>query len=103
MGMEKKNSNSEKYLRLYRQMVRIRVFEDHANQLYLSGKMSGLTHLYSGQEAVAVGICEALRVTDRVTSTHRGHGHCLAMTKVGVGSTECIHIVQDRDGPEAEF
>lgn len=78
MGTAKKNSNSEEYLRLYRQMVRIRAFEDQANQLYLSAKMPGLTHLYSGQEAVAVGICEALRVTDRVTSTHRGHGHCLA-------------------------
>jgi acetoin:2,6-dichlorophenolindophenol oxidoreductase subunit alpha len=78
MGNAKKNSNSEQYLRFYRQMVRIRVFEDQANQLYLSAKMPGLTHLYSGQEAVAVGICEALRITDRVTSTHRGHGHCLA-------------------------
>jgi pyruvate dehydrogenase E1 component alpha subunit len=78
MSAAKKNSNSEEYLRLYRQMVRIRVFEDNANQLYLSAKMPGLTHMYSGQEAVAVGICEALRVTDRVTSTHRGHGHCLA-------------------------
>ena len=71
-------SNVEDYLRMYRQMVRIRMFEEHANQLYLSAKMPGLTHLYSGEEAVAVGICEALRVTDRITSTHRGHGHCVA-------------------------
>lgn len=71
-------SNTEDYLRMYRQMVRIRVFEDQANQLYLSAKMPGLTHMYSGQEAVAVGICEALRPTDRITSTHRGHGHCVA-------------------------
>ncbi len=70
--------NSESYLRMYRQMARIRAFEDNANQLYLSAKMPGLTHMYSGQEAVAVGICEALEKTDHITSTHRGHGHCVA-------------------------
>ena len=70
--------NTEGYLRMYRQMVRIRTFEDNANQLYLSGKMPGLTHMYSGEEGVAVGICEALEKTDRITSTHRGHGHCIA-------------------------
>ncbi|MGG7643415.1 thiamine pyrophosphate-dependent dehydrogenase E1 component subunit alpha [Rhodovulum sp. YNF3179] len=70
--------NSEDYLRMYRQMVRIRTFEDNANQLYLSAKMPGLTHMYSGEEAVAVGICEALTDDDRITSTHRGHGHCVA-------------------------
>ncbi|AEQ53628.1 thiamine pyrophosphate-dependent dehydrogenase E1 component subunit alpha [Pelagibacterium halotolerans] len=76
---EKTNgTNAEAYLRMYRQMVRIRTFEDNANQLYLSAKMPGLTHMYSGQEAVAVGICEALEVTDYITSTHRGHGHCVA-------------------------
>ena len=65
-------------LRMYTQMLRIRVFEDNANQLYLSAKMPGLTHMYSGQEAVAVGVCEALQSTDFITSTHRGHGHCVA-------------------------
>ena len=72
------SKNSESYLRMYRQMARIRAFEDNANQLYLSAKMPGLTHMYSGQEAVAVGICEALEITDHITSTHRGHGHCVA-------------------------
>lgn len=71
-------NNAEAYLRMYRQMARIRVFEDNANQLYLSAKMPGLTHMYTGQEAVAVGICEALTPSDRITSTHRGHGHCVA-------------------------
>ena len=71
-------SNADDYLRMYRQMVRIRTFEDNANQLYLSAKMPGLTHMYSGEEAVAVGICEALTDDDRITSTHRGHGHCVA-------------------------
>jgi acetoin:2,6-dichlorophenolindophenol oxidoreductase subunit alpha len=70
--------NSEEYLRIYRQMVRIRVFEENANQLYLSAKMPGLTHMYSGEEAVAVGLCEALEDSDKITSTHRGHGHCVA-------------------------
>ena len=78
MSAAKKTSNTEDYLRMYRQMVRIRTFEDHANQLYLSAKMPGLTHMYSGQEAVAVGICEALTDEDKITSTHRGHGHCVA-------------------------
>ncbi|MCB8839949.1 thiamine pyrophosphate-dependent dehydrogenase E1 component subunit alpha [Aurantimonas sp. VKM B-3413] len=76
--MNEPQANAEAYLRMYRQMVRIRAFEDNANQLYLSAKMPGLTHMYSGQEAVAVGICEALRITDKITSTHRGHGHCVA-------------------------
>ncbi|MBQ2260162.1 MAG: thiamine pyrophosphate-dependent dehydrogenase E1 component subunit alpha [Loktanella sp.] len=76
--MAKTKTNTEDYLRMYRQMVRIRTFEDNANQLYLSAKMPGLTHMYSGEEAVAVGICEALTDDDRITSTHRGHGHCVA-------------------------
>ena len=71
-------NNTEQYLHLYKQMVRIRTFEENANQLYLNAKMPGLTHMYIGQEAVAVGICEALESADRITSTHRGHGHCLA-------------------------
>ncbi len=73
-----RKTNTEDYLRMYRQMVRIRSFEDNANQLYLSAKMPGLTHMYSGEEAVAVGICEALTDDDKITSTHRGHGHCVA-------------------------
>ena len=59
-------------------MLRIRAFETQANQLYLSAKMPGLTHLYIGEEAVAVGVCSALRREDTITSTHRGHGHCIA-------------------------
>ena len=70
--------STEKLLRMYRQMAAIREFEENANDLYLRALMPGLTHLYQGEEAVAVGICEALRPDDYVTSTHRGHGHCLA-------------------------
>jgi TPP-dependent pyruvate/acetoin dehydrogenase alpha subunit len=65
-------------LTMYEQMVRIRLFDQHVNQLYLSAKMPGLAHLYIGQEAVAVGVCSALTRDDYITSTHRGHGHCLA-------------------------
>lgn len=68
----------EQWLHAYRQMWKIRVFEEHANDLYLSAKMPGLTHMYTGQEAVAVGVCEALTQRDYITSTHRGHGHCVA-------------------------
>jgi acetoin:2,6-dichlorophenolindophenol oxidoreductase subunit alpha len=70
--------STDKLLRMYRQMAAIREFEERANDLYLRALMPGLTHLYQGEEAVAVGICEALRPDDYVTSTHRGHGHCLA-------------------------
>jgi len=65
-------------LEMVERMLRIRAFETQANQLYLSAKMPGLTHLYIGEEAVAVGICSALRRDDTITSTHRGHGHCIA-------------------------
>jgi pyruvate dehydrogenase E1 component alpha subunit len=63
---------------MYRQMVRIRLFEEQVNDLYKTARMPGLAHLYSGEEAVAVGVCTALRREDYITSTHRGHGHCLA-------------------------
>lgn len=72
------NLDAELGLRFYRQMTRIRLFEEQVNDFYLRALMPGLAHLYSGEEAVAVGVCEALRKTDYITSTHRGHGHCLA-------------------------
>ena len=71
-------AKDERWLHFYRQMLKIRLFEEEVNQLYLGAKMPGLAHLYIGQEAVAVGVCEALRQEDYITSTHRGHGHCLA-------------------------
>src|SRR6202142_4209858 len=66
------------WLRMYRQMAAIRQFEGQVNELYTRALMPGLAHLYIGEEAVAVGVCEALERTDYITSTHRGHGHCLA-------------------------
>ena len=65
-------------LRMYRRMVMIRLFEEQVNDLYTRALMPGLAHLYIGEEAIAVGVCEALRADDYITSTHRGHGHCLA-------------------------
>jgi pyruvate dehydrogenase E1 component alpha subunit len=68
----------ELWMRMYRQMVAIREFETQVNELYTRAQMPGLAHLYIGEEAIAVGVCEALERTDYITSTHRGHGHCLA-------------------------
>jgi len=68
----------ELWLRMYRKMLAIRLFEGQVNELYTRALMPGLAHLYIGEEAVAVGVCEALERTDYITSTHRGHGHCLA-------------------------
>ena len=68
----------EQQLAMHRSMVRIRLFEETAGKLMETGKMPGFLHLYVGQEAVAVGVCEALRVDDYITSTHRGHGHLVA-------------------------
>jgi pyruvate dehydrogenase E1 component alpha subunit len=64
--------------KMYRGMLRIRKFEEAIWRVYTSGLMHGLAHLYSGEEAIAVGVCEALREDDTITSTHRGHGHCVA-------------------------
>src|SRR5256886_7867017 len=69
---------TEQWMRMYRRMVMIREFEEQVNELYTRALMPGLAHLYVGEEAVAVGICEALQPTDYITSTHRGHGHCVA-------------------------
>jgi acetoin:2,6-dichlorophenolindophenol oxidoreductase subunit alpha len=79
-GQSEKSSSSmaPKWLHAYRQMMAIRLFEEQVNDLYTRAIMPGLAHLYIGEEAVAVGICEALRQDDYITSTHRGHGHCLA-------------------------
>ena len=63
---------------LYRKMVEIRKFEEHVWDVYTRGWMPGLAHLYIGEESVAAGACAALREDDYITSTHRGHGHCLA-------------------------
>lgn len=72
------NSSVDLWVHMYRQMMAIRLFEEHVNDLYMRALMPGLAHLYIGEEAVAAGVCSALHKEDYVTSTHRGHGHCLA-------------------------
>jgi len=67
-----------KLLQMYERMLTIRRFEEKVFELYTSGLMPGLAHLYIGEEAVAVGACAALNENDVVTSTHRGHGHLIA-------------------------
>jgi len=68
----------ESLLRAYRNMRIIRSFEDRLHVEIKTGEIAGFTHLYAGQEAVAVGVCELLDDEDKIVSTHRGHGHCLA-------------------------
>ncbi len=63
---------------MLRKMILIRAFDERAIQLRAAGKVYGVVHPYVGEEAVAVGVCANLTTTDRVTSTHRGHGHCIA-------------------------
>ena len=63
---------------LHRRMVRIRFFEEAAGRLFEANKIPGFIHLYVGQEAVAAGVCVALRHEDQISSTHRGHGHLVA-------------------------
>lgn len=65
-------------LHLYKEMLLIRRFEERCNALFLQGKIPSTLHLYIGQEAVAVGVCAALRPDDYVLGTHRPHGHALA-------------------------
>jgi len=67
------------YLGMYRRMQLIRGFEDLIQSLFLRGEIYGTTHLYSGQEAVAVGVASVLEQRDRVAATYRGHGHALAL------------------------
>jgi len=63
---------------LLRKMIMIREFDLLAIELRKQRRIHGALHPYVGEEAVAVGACSALRATDRITSTHRGHGHCIA-------------------------
>jgi len=65
-------------LQMYQRMLRIRYFEERLAEESAQGNIPGLLHLYVGEEAVAVGACAALRKEDYITSTHRGHGHCIA-------------------------
>ncbi|OQY32430.1 MAG: hypothetical protein B6243_07505 [Anaerolineaceae bacterium 4572_5.2] len=70
--------SNEQKIEMYRRMWLIRAFEEKARELFMKNMMRGTTHMYIGEEAIAVGVCSALNKDDYITSTHRGHGHCLA-------------------------
>lgn len=67
-----------KLLQMYKTMLTIRRFEERVAQEYEERRIPGIVHSYIGQEAVATGVCANLRTDDRIVSTHRGHGHCIA-------------------------
>lgn len=68
----------EKAVWMYQKMLEIRYFEDQVHQLFAKGILPGFVHLYAGEEAVGAGVCAHLNDEDTITSTHRGHGHCIA-------------------------
>jgi TPP-dependent pyruvate/acetoin dehydrogenase alpha subunit len=79
---------------LYERMLRIRVVEDAVHRLFLNNEIEGTTHLYQGQEAVAVGVCDILRPGDTVCATYRGHGAALAL---GVDQTALLAELLGRE------
>ena len=105
-------------LDLYRRMHLIRGFEDLVQSLFLRGEVYGTTHLYSGQEAVAVGFASVLEARDRVAATYRGHGHALALgvdpqalldemlgraTGINGGRAGSMNVTSPRDGLIGSF
>jgi pyruvate dehydrogenase E1 component alpha subunit len=90
------DANVELYPEWYRQMVRIRLFEEKVQELFMEGRIQGTTHLCQGQEAVAVGAIAALAADDYLTITYRGHGQALAR---GVSTEACFaELMGRRDG-----
>jgi acetoin:2,6-dichlorophenolindophenol oxidoreductase subunit alpha len=72
------DTSKDKLLAMYERMRLIRAFEERLHVDFAGGKIPGFVHLYAGEEAVAVGVCAELGDEDFITSTHRGHGHCIA-------------------------
>jgi TPP-dependent pyruvate/acetoin dehydrogenase alpha subunit len=70
--------SKDKLLEMYRSMQRIRHFESRIRDLAMANEIPGFVHVSIGEEASATGVCAALQKTDRITSTHRGHGHLIA-------------------------
>ena len=68
----------DRLIEAYRKMATIRAFEERVHDLFEAGELPGFVHLYAGEEASAVGVCSHLGDEDRIISTHRGHGHCIA-------------------------
>jgi len=85
----------EGLLQAYRTMRTIRGFEDRLHLNFAKGEIPGFVHLYAGEEASAVGIMMHLRTADRIASTHRGHGHCIAK---GVAPHEMMKEIYGREG-----
>jgi TPP-dependent pyruvate/acetoin dehydrogenase alpha subunit len=72
------NILKDRLLFMFDRMLKIRHFEDRVKDLFAAGELPGFVHLYLGEEAIASGVCAALRDDDYITSTHRGHGHIIA-------------------------
>ena len=97
--MSRSSLTDQQKLRMYRQMLLCRLFEDRVNSLFLQGRMPGTIHQAQGQEACAVGVCEALQKGDMLSSTHRPHEHAVArgipvknlMAELFAKSTGCCH------------
>ncbi|MDI6600604.1 MAG: thiamine pyrophosphate-dependent dehydrogenase E1 component subunit alpha [Thermoanaerobacteraceae bacterium] len=70
--------DKELLIKMYMNMVKIRRFEEKANELFLNGEIPGFVHLYIGEEAIATGVMFNLNTDDYITSTHRGHGHTIS-------------------------
>ena len=70
--------STETLLAIHAGMHRIRAFEERMREMFLAGRLPGFVHLYVGEQAVATGVCAALRRDHYIASTHRGHGHALA-------------------------
>ena len=93
--MSEPGDNLRRLTGLYRTMARIRAFEETALEAHRAGEIPGPLHVSIGQEAVAVGICVNLRIDDRITSNHRGHGHAIAK---GADPTRMMLELFGRDG-----
>ena len=76
--VRKRPVTGDELVALYKTMFLIRRFEEKAAEMYARGKITGFSHLYIGEEAVAVGAISALTESDYVVSSYRDHGHCLA-------------------------
>jgi len=78
VGTAPKELTAEKSKEMYKTMEDIRNFEENARRFFNQGEIPGFVHLYAGEEAIASGVCANLTDEDYITSTHRGHGHCIA-------------------------
>ncbi len=100
--LEEQELTKEELMTYLRQVMEIRAFEDNIANLLGKALLKGASHLYAGQEAVAVGAVAALREDDLVTSTHRGHGHAHAHGDQAAQTPECqARAFQQDDGRSA--